>query len=87
MPKPTDGEEMEHKKRNGMKVAVSRMLSRANALIANAEIGKFPSFELVVKRERWTEEQQRELDAAIERDEWQPRALDIDYFRRKCERL
>jgi hypothetical protein len=87
MPKPTDGEEMERKKRNGMKVAVSRMLSRASALIANAEIGVFPSFALVAKRERWTDEQQRELDAALEGGEWQARALDIDYFRRKCERL
>lgn len=87
MPKPTDGEEMERKKRNGMKVAVSRMLARANALIANAEIGVFPSFAPVEKRLRWTDEQQRELDAALERGEWQPRALDIEYFRKKCERL
>jgi hypothetical protein len=87
MPKPTDGEEVERKKRNGMKVAVSRMIHRANALIANAEIGIFPSLTPIEKRERWAEEQQRELDAAIERGEFQPNALDIDYFRRKCERL
>jgi hypothetical protein len=78
---------MERKKRNGMKVAVSRMLSRANALIANAEIGIFPSFAPVAKRERWTNEQQQELDAAIERGEWQPPAMNIDYFRKKCQKL
>jgi hypothetical protein len=87
MPKPTDGEEMERKKRNGMKVAVSRMLTRANTLIANAEIGIFPSFAPVEKRERWTNEQQRELDAAIERGEWQPPAMDIEYYTKKCEKL
>ncbi len=87
LPKFTDSEEVERKKRNGMKVAVSRMVHRANALIANAEIGIFPSFAPVVKRERWTEQQQRELDAAIERGEWQLPAMDIEYFRKKCERL
>ncbi len=87
MPKPTDGEEMERKKRNGMKVAVSRMVQRANALIANAEIGIFPSFAPVAKRERWTGEQQQKLDAAIERGEWQPPAMNINFFRKKCEKM
>jgi len=87
MPKPTDSIDIERKKRNGMKVAVSRMIHRANALIANAEIGVFPSFTLVEKRERWTEQQKRELDAAIERGEWQLRTLDIEYFRNKCTKL
>lgn len=87
MPKFTDSEEVERKKRNGMKVAVSRMIHRANALIANAEIGIFPSFAPVEKRVRWTDEQQLALDAAIERGEWQPPAMDIEYYRKKCERL
>lgn len=87
MPKFTDSEEVERKKRNGMKVAVSRMIHRANALIANAEIGIFPSFAPVEKRLRWTDEQQLALDAAIERGEWQPPAMDIEYYRKKCERL
>lgn len=87
MPKFTDSEEVERKKRNGMKVAVSRMIHRANALIANAEIGIFPSFAPVEKRLRWTEQQQVDLNAAIERGEWQPPAMDIENFRKKCERL
>ena len=64
-----------------MKVAVSRMLVRADALIANAEIGKFPSFDKVEPRKRWTEEQQQELDAAIARGEWQPPAINIEELR------
>ncbi len=82
MPRAGDGIEGGRKKRNGMKVAVSRMLVRADALIANAEIGKFPSFDKVEPRLRWTDEQQRELDAAVARGEWQPPAVDIEYFRR-----
>jgi len=81
MPKPTDGENLERKKRNGMKVAVSRMIARANALIANAEIGVFPSFEQVAKRERWTDDQQRQLDVAIANGEWQPASVDEKYYR------
>jgi hypothetical protein len=87
MPKFTDSEEVERKKRNGMKVAVSRMIHRANALIANAEIGIFPSFAPVDERVRWTDEQQLALDAAIARGEWQPPAMDIEYYRKKCEKL
>ena len=81
MPRAGDGIEGGRKKRNGMKVAVSRMLVRADALIANAEIGKFPSFDKVEPRKRWTEEQQQELDAAIARGEWQPPAINIEELR------
>jgi hypothetical protein len=81
MPRAGDGIEIGRKKRNGMKVAVSRMLSRADALIANAEIGKFPSFEKVESRQRWTEQKQRELDAAVARGEWQPPAINIEKLR------
>ena len=86
LPKFTDTEDVERKKRNGMKVAVSRMIHRANSLIANAEIGVFPSFAPVEKRVRWTEQQQIEFDAAIERGEWQPMAMNIDYYRGRFER-
>ena len=86
LPKFTDTEDVERKKRNGMKVAVSRMIHRANSLIANAEIGVFPSFAPVEKRVRWTEQQQIEFDAAIERGEWQPTAMNIDYYRGRFER-
>ena len=77
-----DTPEIERKKRNGMKVAVSRMLQRANALIANAEIGIFPSFEKVAPRKRWTDEQQLELNAAVLRGEWLPSTEDEKEFRR-----
>ena len=86
LPKFTDTEDVERNKRNGMKVAVSRMIHRASSLIANAEIGVFPSFAPVEKRVRWTEQQQIEFDAAIERGEWQPTAMNIDYFRGRFER-
>lgn len=82
MPKAGDGIIFGRKKRNGMKVAVSRMLARADALIANAEIGKFPTFEKVEPRERWTEQHQKELDEAVARGEWQPPDIDIEYFRK-----
>ena len=85
MPRAGDGIEGGRKKRNGMKVAVSRMLARADALIANAEIGKFPSFDKVEPRVRWTEEQQKELDAAVAKGEWQPPAIDIEHFRKVFE--
>ena len=86
LPQFTDNEEVERKKRNGMKVAVSRMVHRASSLIANAEIGIFPSFDDVEPRLRWTAQQQKALDAALERGEWQPAAMDIDYFRKKFDR-
>lgn len=85
MPRAGDGIEGGRKKRNGMKVAVSRMLVRADALIANAEIGKFPSFDKVEPRKRWAMEQQKELDAAIARGEWQPPSVNKADFSKRFE--
>ena len=45
MPVSTDNQEAAAKRVNGMKVAVSRMLTRANHLIENAAIGVFPSIQ------------------------------------------
>ena len=87
MPRTGDSVDVSRKKRNGMKVAVSRMLVRADALIANAEIGRFPSFYKVEPRVRWTEQQQMELDAAVARGEWQPPAIDIEHFKRMFENV
>ncbi len=87
MPKKWDGAETGRKKRNGMKVAVSRMITRADALIANAEIGKFPSFDKVEPRKRWTEKQQKEFDLALANNEWMPPDIDIDDFRKMFEKL
>jgi len=82
MPRAGDGIEFGRKKRNGMKVAVSRMLNRADTLIANAEIGKFPSFDSVEPRQRWTDEQQKALDVALANNEWMPPDIDIEHFKR-----
>jgi hypothetical protein len=82
MPKPTDGEDLERKKRNGMKVAVSRMLTRVDALVANAEIGRFPSVEPVAPRKRWTAKQKKALDAAIAAGKWHPPAVNEDNLRK-----
>ena len=45
MPVATDNQEAAAKRVNGMKVAVSRMLTRANHLIENAAVGVFPSIQ------------------------------------------
>lgn len=63
------------RKRSAMKVSVHRMLQRAEALIANVEIGKFPCNDPVSKRARWTEEQQQRLDNAVANGEWLPRQM------------
>lgn len=82
MPKRGEGVVVGRAKRNGMKVAVSRLVSKADALIANAEIGNFPSYDKVAPRKRWTEQQQKELDEALAKGEWMPPDIDVDYFRR-----
>jgi hypothetical protein len=70
--KEGDSNERQRKKRSAMKSAVFRALLQAENLIANVEIGRFPSKDPVHKRVRWTPDQQRELDAAVLRGEWQP---------------
>jgi hypothetical protein len=82
MPSPTDSDDKARRKRNGMKVAVTRMLTRANALIANAEIGIFPSFEKLAPRQRWTEEQRKDLEEAIANGLWQPPDVSLNEVRR-----
>lgn len=81
MPKLGEGVLKGRAKRNGMKVAVSRLVSKADALIANAEIGKFPCYDKVSPRKRWTDQQQQELDAAVARGEWTLPDIDVEYFR------
>lgn len=70
-----DRQDVMDRKRSAMKTSVSRMLSQAKKLIANVEIGRFPSTKPVVKRARWNPKQQRELDQAVLRGEWQPRQM------------
>ncbi len=71
-----DNKAIERKKRNAMKVAVSRMHSRAVRLIQNVEIGIFPSYAEVRSVRRWTPTQQAKLDDAVERGEWRPLYMD-----------
>lgn len=75
-----------------MRVAVNRMYHRAEALIANAEMGRFPSYDKVtVKKKRWTKEQQAGFDRAVKSGKWNPppkseidwRHLGQRYFRQK----
>ncbi len=71
-PKAGDSIEIVRKKVNGMKVGVSRMLRRANLLIANAEIGLFPSFSNVETVKRWPLKNQAAFDEAIKAGLWRP---------------
>lgn len=71
----SDTNDRKAKKRNAMKVAMSRMLTRAEALIQNIEVGIFPSYEPVPVVPRWTEHQQSEMDAAIASGKWKPKYM------------
>ena len=73
--KASDRQDVVDRKRSAMKTSVSRMLSQAKNLIANVEIGRFPSNKPVTKRARWNPKQQRELDQSVLRGEWQPRQM------------
>lgn len=72
MPAATDDKERAAKRVNGMKVAVSRMLSRANSLIANAAIGTFPSVQPLKAPIVWRPVQQQRLDEAVAAKQWRP---------------
>ncbi|MFM7012801.1 MAG: hypothetical protein ACKO0Z_26325 [Betaproteobacteria bacterium] len=72
MPAPTDGKERASKKVNGMKVAVSRMLTRANSLIENAAVGIFPSIQSLREPIVWRDLQQTKLDEAVAAGQWRP---------------
>ena len=72
MPVTGDSYEIRRKKVNGMKVGVSRMLRRANSLIANAEIGLFPCFDTVKPQKRWGPKNQAAMDESINAGLWRP---------------
>lgn len=59
-------------KRNAMKVAVHRLLAKADTLIANAEIGIFPSEKPVEPRDRWKPSQLKRLEKAVLEGAWNP---------------
>lgn len=72
MPVITDSKERAAKRVNGMKVATSRMLSRANNLIDNAVVGVFPSIQPCKTPIAWRPIQQERLDAAVAQGLWRP---------------
>lgn len=72
MPAATDDMERAAKRVNGMKVAVSRMLTRANDLIANAAAGTFPVVQPLKVPVVWRPAQQQRLDQAIASGQWRP---------------
>jgi hypothetical protein len=72
MPQPTDDKERAAKRVNGMKVAVSRMLARANNLIENAAVGTFPSIQTIKEPIVWRPAQRQRLEQAVLEFQWRP---------------
>lgn len=72
MPAITDNAERAAKRVNGMKVATSRMLSRANNLIDNAVLGIFPSIQRPKEPICWSQTQKTEIDSAVRDGHWRP---------------
>lgn len=72
MPQVTDNAERAAKRVNGMKVAVSRMLARANHLSQNAAVGTFPSVQPTTEPIVWRRTQQQRMEEAVAAGQWQP---------------
>ena len=71
MPVATDNQERAAKRVTGMKVAVSRMLTRANHLIENAAIGVFPSIQPIKELIDYSPVQLLRMNEAISSG-WRP---------------
>ena len=72
MPAATDNAKQAAMRVNGMKVAVSRMLSRANQLAANAALGVFPSVQAPAEPVVWQRLAQERMDSALAQGLWRP---------------
>jgi hypothetical protein len=72
MPAPGDSSEKSKKKINGMKVATSRMIKRAENLILNAALGDFPVVTAPQDPIVWRTGQKLKLEQAITAGQWQP---------------
>ena len=72
-PQATDSHAVRLKKQSNVRQHVSRNLEACAELIANVEIGRFPSKDKVEQRARWTAMQQQELEAAVLSGQWQGR--------------
>jgi len=55
-----------------MKVAVSRMLARANNLIDNAAVGTFPSIQPMNEPIKWRQSVQERMNEAVAAGQWRP---------------
>ena len=71
LPVTTDNQERAAKRVNGMKVAVSRMLARANNLIENAAIGVFPSIQPMKEEIEYSPVQLLRMNEAVASG-WRP---------------
>jgi hypothetical protein len=72
MPAATDDAKRAAMRVNGMKVAVSRMLARANNLAANAAVGTFPSVQVLAEPILWKRIPQQRMADAIAKGLWRP---------------
>jgi hypothetical protein len=72
MPQTGDTIERTRKRVNGMKVAVTRMLRRADNLIANAETGVFPSVAAPREPIQIRQAQQVKLEESVKAGFWRP---------------
>jgi hypothetical protein len=72
MPVPTDNAERAAKRVNGMKVAVLRVLKRAQALVDNAAVGVFPSMKPLAEPVKWTARQREAMSAAVASGAFKP---------------
>ncbi len=72
MPVSTDNQERAAKRINGMKVAVSRMLSRANNIIESAAIGVFPSIKALKEPIDYSPVQKQRMTEALASGLWRP---------------
>lgn len=75
-------EAVEANHRLAMRVKVNRYLSKANNLIANVELGRFPVMTPVDERMRWTKKQVQEKKDAVEAGLWVCPESDSDEFKK-----
>jgi hypothetical protein len=78
MPQPGDTIERTKKRVNGMKVGVSRMLTRCDNLIANASVGIFPSVKQLREPIQWGRGRRERMEEAIRAGLWRPLFEDDD---------
>lgn len=72
MPSATDNAQRAAMRVNGMKVAVSRMLARANNLAANAAVGVFPLVQAPTEPISWRSMPQQRMEEAVAQGQWRP---------------